>query len=139
MVRAHGVPDLATNVMTVTFTGIFADCSPAGGTNTNWRRRVASVGLFSASAALGRPRTGTIARQAKTRGLPRLPLRVERPKDVFNPRVLNVRLVQGAASYLTSYQQTVCLRRHPIDLKKRNATPSDLGVVVRHLLLRRLS
>jgi uncharacterized membrane protein YoaK (UPF0700 family) len=53
MVRVHGVPDLATNVMTVTFTGIFADCTPAGGTNTNWRRRVASVGLFAASAALG--------------------------------------------------------------------------------------
>ena len=44
-----------------------------------------------------RPRTGTIARQAQTRGLPRLPLRVERPKDVFNPSVLNVRLVQGAS------------------------------------------
>jgi hypothetical protein len=50
-------------------------------------------------------------------------LRVERPKDVFNPSVLNVRRVQGVASYLTSYQQTVCLRRHPIDLKKPNATP----------------
>src|SRR6201993_1594395 len=73
------------------------------------------------------PRTGTIARQAQTRGLPRLPLRVERPKDVFNPSVLNMRLVQGVASYLTSYQQTVCLRRHPIDLKKRHATLSDLG------------
>jgi len=53
MVRVHGVPDLATNVMTVTFTGILADSTPAGGTNPNWRRRVASVGLFSASAALG--------------------------------------------------------------------------------------
>jgi hypothetical protein len=74
-----------------------------------------------------RPRTGTIARQAQTRGLPRLPLRVERPKDVFNRNVLNVRLVQGVASYLTSYQQTVCLRRHPIDLKKRNATPLRSG------------
>src|ERR1700756_1857585 len=31
------------------------------------------------------------------------------------------------ASYLTSYQQTVCLRRHPIDLKKRNATPLRSG------------
>ena len=39
------------------------------------------------------PRTGTIARQAQTRGLPRLPLRVERPKDAFNPSVLNVRWV----------------------------------------------
>jgi hypothetical protein len=28
---------------------------------------------------------------------PRLPLRVERPKDVFNPSVLNMRLVQGAS------------------------------------------
>jgi hypothetical protein len=73
------------------------------------------------------PRTGTIARQAQTCGLPRLPLRVERPKDVFNPSVLNVRLVQGVASYLTSYQQPVCLRRHPIDLKKRNATPLRSG------------
>src|ERR1700741_2973639 len=51
------------------------------------------------------PRTGTIARQAQTRGLPRLPLRVERPKDVFTPSVLNVRLVQCVASYLTSSQQ----------------------------------
>jgi uncharacterized membrane protein YoaK (UPF0700 family) len=53
MVRVHGVPDLATNVMTVTFTGIIADSMPAGGTNRNWRRRVTSVGLFMASAALG--------------------------------------------------------------------------------------
>ena len=53
MVRVHGVPDIATNVMTVTFTGIIADSTPAGGTNRNWRRRVTSVGLFMASAALG--------------------------------------------------------------------------------------
>ena len=53
MVRVHGVPDLATNVMTVTFTGIIADSTPAGGTNPNCRRRVTSVGLFMASAALG--------------------------------------------------------------------------------------
>jgi hypothetical protein len=52
---------------------------------------------------------------------------VELPKDVFNPIWLNVRLVQGVASYLTSYQQIVCLRRHPIDLKKRNATPLRSG------------
>jgi uncharacterized membrane protein YoaK (UPF0700 family) len=53
MVRVHGVPDIATNVMTVTFTGILADSTPAGGTNRNWRRRVTSVGLFMASAAVG--------------------------------------------------------------------------------------
>jgi uncharacterized membrane protein YoaK (UPF0700 family) len=53
MVRVHGVPDIAINVMTVTFTGILADSTPAGGTNRNWRRRVTSVGLFMASAAVG--------------------------------------------------------------------------------------
>jgi uncharacterized membrane protein YoaK (UPF0700 family) len=53
MVRVHGVPDLATNVMTMTFTAILADCTVAGGTNPNWRRRVASVGLFTMSAAIG--------------------------------------------------------------------------------------
>jgi hypothetical protein len=53
MVRTHGVPDLATNVMTVTFTAIFADSTPAGGDNRNWRRRVLSIGLFVTSAAIG--------------------------------------------------------------------------------------
>ena len=48
MVRVYGVPDIATNVMTVTFTGIIADSTVAGGTNRNWRRRVTSVGLFMA-------------------------------------------------------------------------------------------
>jgi uncharacterized membrane protein YoaK (UPF0700 family) len=53
MVRTHGVPDLATNVMTVTFTAVFADSTPAGGDNRNWRRRVLSIGLFVTSAAIG--------------------------------------------------------------------------------------
>jgi uncharacterized membrane protein YoaK (UPF0700 family) len=53
MVRVHGVPDLATNVMTVTFTAIFADSRIAGGDNRNWTRRLASVGLFCLSAATG--------------------------------------------------------------------------------------
>jgi uncharacterized membrane protein YoaK (UPF0700 family) len=53
MVRVHGVPDLATNVMTVTFTGIIADSTAAGGDNRNWRRRGLSIGLFMASAAVG--------------------------------------------------------------------------------------
>jgi hypothetical protein len=39
--------------MTVTFTGIIADSALAGGTSRNWRRRVTSVGLFMAGAALG--------------------------------------------------------------------------------------
>jgi uncharacterized membrane protein YoaK (UPF0700 family) len=53
MLRVHGVPDIPTNVMTVTFAGIVADSALAGGTNQNWRRRVTSVGLFMAGAALG--------------------------------------------------------------------------------------
>ena len=53
MVRVHGVPDLATNVLTVTFTGIVAHSTAAGGDNRNWRRRGLSIGLFMVSAALG--------------------------------------------------------------------------------------
>jgi uncharacterized membrane protein YoaK (UPF0700 family) len=53
MVREHGVPDLATNVMTLTYTGIIADSGLAGGDNRNWRRRGLSIGLFCASAAIG--------------------------------------------------------------------------------------
>ena len=39
MVRVHGVPDLATNVMTVTFTGIVAGIRTPCGNNHDWRRR----------------------------------------------------------------------------------------------------
>lgn len=53
MIRVHGVPDLATNVMTLTYTGIVADSAFAGGDNTNWRRRALSIGLFCLSAAVG--------------------------------------------------------------------------------------
>lgn len=53
MVRVHGVPDLATNVMTLTYTGIIADSGLAGGDNRNWRRRALSIGLFCLSAAVG--------------------------------------------------------------------------------------
>jgi uncharacterized membrane protein YoaK (UPF0700 family) len=53
MIRVHGVPDLATNVMTLTFTGLIADSAMAGGDNRNWRRRALSIGLFCASAAVG--------------------------------------------------------------------------------------
>ena len=35
------------------------------------------------------------ARWAETRGLLRLPVRVEQPRDVFNPSVLSVRSVPG--------------------------------------------
>lgn len=53
MVRAHELPDLATNVMTLTFTGLIADSSAGGGDNRNWRLRGLPVGLFVASAAVG--------------------------------------------------------------------------------------
>jgi len=53
MIRVHGVPDLATNVMTLTFTGLIADSALAGGDNRNWRRRGLSIGLFVLSAAVG--------------------------------------------------------------------------------------
>lgn len=51
--RVHGVPDIATNVMTLTFTGVLSDSGLAGGANPNWRRRAGSVAVFVASAALG--------------------------------------------------------------------------------------
>ena len=41
------------------------------------------------------PREGTIAWRAETRGLLRLPVRVERPRDVLNPNVLSMRGVPG--------------------------------------------
>ena len=53
MLRVHGVPDIATNVMTVTFTGIITNSALASGINRNWRRRVTSIGLFMAGAAVG--------------------------------------------------------------------------------------
>lgn len=53
MVRVHGVPDIATNAMTVTFTGIIADSTFAGGDNKGWSRRILSIGLFCVSAAVG--------------------------------------------------------------------------------------
>ena len=53
LVRKHGVPDLATNVMTLTFAAYISDTRLAGGRNENRRRRVGSIGLFMAGAMLG--------------------------------------------------------------------------------------
>jgi hypothetical protein len=41
---------------------------------------------------------------------------------------------RGVASYRAPHQKTVCLRRHPIDLETRNATPIRWAAVARHLL-----
>lgn len=53
IVRSYGVPDLATNVMTLTYTAIFAESKPVRGTNHHWQRRVGSVLLFFISAVVG--------------------------------------------------------------------------------------
>ena len=53
LLRKHGVPDLATNVMTLTLTAFFAETSLAGGRNERWRRRLGSVTTFMAGATLG--------------------------------------------------------------------------------------
>jgi uncharacterized membrane protein YoaK (UPF0700 family) len=53
LIRRHAVPDLATNVMTLTFTGLLAETRLAGGTNQNWRRRFGSVAIFVVGATLG--------------------------------------------------------------------------------------
>jgi hypothetical protein len=69
--------------------------------------------------------------RTKMRELLRLPVRVERPRDVFNPSVLNVCLGPwGVASYRTPRQQKVFLRRHPIDL---NTNATTWLVVARHV------
>jgi uncharacterized membrane protein YoaK (UPF0700 family) len=53
LIRRHGVPDLATNVMTLTATALVAECVLAGGHNENWRRRFASIAIFLVSATVG--------------------------------------------------------------------------------------
>ena len=53
LVRRHGVPDLATNVMTLTATALVADSAVAGGHNENWRRRSVSIAIFLVSGTAG--------------------------------------------------------------------------------------
>ena len=50
--RKLGVPDLTTTVLILPITGLARDSSLAGGTNPRWRRRVASVLLMFAGAAV---------------------------------------------------------------------------------------
>jgi uncharacterized membrane protein YoaK (UPF0700 family) len=47
------VPDLATNVMTLTATAVVADSAMAGGHNENWRRRSVSIAIFLVSGTAG--------------------------------------------------------------------------------------
>ena len=53
LIRVHGLPDMATNALTGTFTALVADSSPAAGTNHNWVRRLSSIVIFLSSAAVG--------------------------------------------------------------------------------------
>jgi len=53
IVRSFSVPDLATNVMTLTFTAIIAESKAAKGGNKNVERRIGSVLIFMCSAILG--------------------------------------------------------------------------------------
>lgn len=52
-VRQLKIPDLTTTVLTMTITGLAADSALAGGSNPNWKRRVASVIGILAGATLG--------------------------------------------------------------------------------------
>jgi len=52
-VRRLAVPDLTTTVLTLTLTGLAADSSLAGGANPRIGRRIASVLLMFAGAAIG--------------------------------------------------------------------------------------
>src|SRR5262249_6367639 len=53
VVRALGVPDLTTTVLTQTVAGIAADSSLAGGSNPRFGRRLGSITLMLAGAAAG--------------------------------------------------------------------------------------
>jgi uncharacterized membrane protein YoaK (UPF0700 family) len=52
-IRKLGVPDLMTTVLTLTVAGLASEASLAGGTNPHWFRRVASIVMRFAGAAVG--------------------------------------------------------------------------------------
>jgi uncharacterized membrane protein YoaK (UPF0700 family) len=53
LVRAIGVPDLPTTVLTLTLAGVGADSTWAGGNNLRWKRRLAAVAVLLFGACLG--------------------------------------------------------------------------------------
>ncbi len=53
LMRKHGVPDIATNVLTLTLAGLMAESRWAGGQSPHWQRRSLSIMLFVSSAAAG--------------------------------------------------------------------------------------
>lgn len=52
-VRAHGISDLATNLMTMTMTALVTDAVVLGRAHERWRRRLLSIILFVVSGAIG--------------------------------------------------------------------------------------
>lgn len=52
-IRQLKIPDLTTTVLTLTLTGLAADSTVAGGVNSNWRRRIASVVSIFFGALVG--------------------------------------------------------------------------------------
>ena len=53
LVLEHGVPDVATNVMTLTLVRVLSNWSLLGGDNARWNYRVGSIAVFVAGAAVG--------------------------------------------------------------------------------------
>ncbi|MFM8340235.1 MAG: YoaK family protein [Fluviibacter sp.] len=52
IIRIHGLPDLATNLMTMTLTSFVTETILLGRAHDRWRRRLLSIGLFVTSAIL---------------------------------------------------------------------------------------
>ncbi len=53
LLRKWGVPDLATNVITLTLCGLLAESTLAGGSNPRFVRRAGSILIFGVSAGFG--------------------------------------------------------------------------------------
>ncbi|MCK9509630.1 MAG: DUF1275 domain-containing protein [Pigmentiphaga sp.] len=53
MVRGHGVPDLASNVMTTTLATFMSDTRAAGGASKHWQRRGGSILVFFIAGIVG--------------------------------------------------------------------------------------
>lgn len=53
LVLVHGVPDVATNVMTLTLVRVLSNWSILGGDNKRWNYRLGSLACFVAGAASG--------------------------------------------------------------------------------------
>ena len=53
LMRKHGVVDVATNMMTVTFTGLISELKVVGGDKRHWLRRSGSIAIFFLGAILG--------------------------------------------------------------------------------------